>query len=226
MLQEIKEAKKQAKKTKLDPESALNTVAVQQRLLAAKPVNNDAPPESSASTQDATHKNDGTALSVSELRERLHAKIAQLQQRRLGSCNSSVASAGSAQRGQSPTNATTASKTRQQILEERQRKKLQQKEAQRQEKMRLNPSAVGASGNKRKHEDNDSQNKQQQQPNLAFSKIDFGDAKKKQKLDPKVALKRVEAEQAKLQQLKQQNSEKVNFIVLFPTNSSYSFVNY
>lgn len=205
-MEKIKDAKKKAKRDKLDPESASaqSTAAVQQRLLSTvKPVST----ETNTELTKPKASESGVALSGSELRERLQAKINQLQQRRLGAGSSSITSTNSAANISPKQNGSlSVSKTRQQILEERQRKKLLQKEAQRQEKLRIGQTV---SGSKRPREDSQQQREPDQKNHLSFNKVDFGDKKKKVKLDPHIALKRVEAEQSKLQAIKQTDSEKV-----------------
>ena len=174
----------------------MQTARASQPAVETDDVQNDttdasSPPKSHSSSSESPRE-------PGDLKKRLQARIAELQQRRLPSGSN----AGSAP------NSPTLTKSRTQILEERKKQKQARKQKRRDE-----AKTISMAGTKRAHEsNNESKNASEA---IRFNQIEVdhtANGQKKRKLDPKQALARAESKQARLQKLKEKDSEKAGQI--------------
>jgi hypothetical protein len=142
-----------------------------------------------------------TETSIQDIRCRLAERIARLQQSRESTKPNTVHN-GSSLGGK---------KSREQILEERKRRKMERKLQIDIEKSTLPmPKPMPSDDSTKRKKDVDEVNSNP--GSIAFSKFEFGIEKKKQRLDPKSAMSQVEKQQTELQAIKGKDEEKVNFI--------------
>eukprot|EP00158_Paraphelidium_tribonemae_P003023 Partr_v1_DN25845_c0_g1_i1_m2936 putative surfeit locus protein len=197
--------KKESKAKKLDPEIPTCTTLIHQQEQAAST------PASVASLP--------TSLPISELKARLHAKIALMRAERKANKESSGGSAA----GNSNLEPVVA-RGREKIVEQRRLDKLARLEVIQKRKLELSSPSSSAVGNLEKSGDAKSSGSSLKKrdglnagDSIEVGKIEFDDEdvdgkRKKVKIDPKVALNKLQTQQAKLERLKSKNSQKAELI--------------